>query len=360
MRTHRGFTLLELVVVVATTASLVTILLSVASQARAIAKKDVCGNNIRNHGKSVMTYSSQYDSYPFMCQTRAGGWADISMGGVIGFTPALGWPKFYGLMQISGVKRPVPAQLINSPPGWGLRYYYMSNTRLADMWPGSVCPAQDYVATVMASIQASYQTTGMGWVQMHKYAMGYEWNQFLTSAVPYTSPWWPGPGVGVNRYPRNPVQTDWSELSAYDLWQWVGRATNLPDGTLVAQQSVRPAEVERPADVAEAWDSWDLGSTPGVAWASGASASGSLTPGWASGFPKLGNYVAFNGYRHRGPCNILYADGHVASDAETDMPADILTGNLVGAKMYTWSGMDGTWGQLGKILGSTTFGTTWR
>ena len=350
MRSRRGFTLVELLVVVAIIALLVSILLPVLSRAKAIARKAVCASNISNHGRSVLTYSTQYDSYPFMCQRTMGGWGAISQGAIGGANPAHGWPKFYGLMQINRMKRSA-----NVAASWGLNYYYMSNARLADMWPGSVCPAQDWVQTVMASIQTPPAVHPITWMQMHKYAMGYEWNQYLTAAVPYTM-------GGINRFPRNPVRTasDWSEYGTYDLWQWISRARTMPDGTLGAQQSVSPAEVDHPADVAEAWDSWDLGSTPGVAWASGETAASRMDPGWASGVPRLGDYVAFNGYRHSGACNILYADGHVASDAETDMPASKLTGNLVGAKILTWSGLDSDWGHLNKIFGCTTFGTTWR
>jgi prepilin-type processing-associated H-X9-DG protein len=136
---------------------------------------------------------------------------------------------------------------------------------------------------------------------------------------------------------------------------------------MVAQQSIRPAEVDRPADIAEAWDSWDVRSLPNMSWGTVLAVPAGLarwTPGWSAQMPTISNSrAAFNGYRHGGPCNILYADGHVSADADEQVvPSVEWAGNTVmaGAKVYTWPRADSLWGHWDRLVGNTTFGTTWR
>ena len=66
---------------------------------------------------------------------------------------------------------------------------------------------------------------------------------------------------------------------------------------------------------------------------------GPWTPGWHRGIAHVQARAILNGYRHRGCPNILYADGHLESDAtrEVDPAADGLdTAIFGGMHGYTW------------------------
>ncbi len=63
MNRKTGFTLIELLVVVAIIAVLVAILLPALSSAREIARRSVCGGNLREIGLSVGFYAEDYNGY---------------------------------------------------------------------------------------------------------------------------------------------------------------------------------------------------------------------------------------------------------------------------------------------------------
>ncbi len=66
MRRTKGFTLIELLVVIAIIALLVSILLPSLNRARELAKRSVCGSNLKNLGTAqVMYMTGNRDNYPW-------------------------------------------------------------------------------------------------------------------------------------------------------------------------------------------------------------------------------------------------------------------------------------------------------
>ena len=98
-------------------------------------------------------------------------------------------------------------------------------------------------------------------------------------------------------------------------------------------------EVADPSFVAEGWDSWDLPED---------TAAG--TPGWHVG-PSIWNdqgYFLLNNSRHPNGPNILYADGHVASDATTPI-GDFVPG-WSSLRAVTWSDYHEKFGTLRHMM----------
>ena len=77
---QRGFTLLELLIVLVVVTMLAALLVPVFSQARARARRNICVNNLRELARAVAMYAKDYDGcapgvgYPFADQEWAGSW----------------------------------------------------------------------------------------------------------------------------------------------------------------------------------------------------------------------------------------------------------------------------------------------
>jgi len=82
MRRKEGFTLVELLIVISIIALLMSILVPSLGKARELAKRTVCGHNIKQVGVAIIAYSADTDLLPFY-----GGW-DPSWRAPFDSTPA--------------------------------------------------------------------------------------------------------------------------------------------------------------------------------------------------------------------------------------------------------------------------------
>ena len=317
MRQQRAFTLIELLVVIAIIALLVSILVPSLTRAREMARKAVCSTTMSNHGKSVAMYVASYDSYPHLSPwpwmtQKMMMYADGSS-----FDPGLnGWPKFYGVLEINGLKG-------TKKTTWG-NWYYGGPPDL--VWDGCLCPSMDAPAIWAACDNAAslpdFGTYGspLWWMSFHRSAIGYQWSPFLRAATP------------AGRYP-NRLQQEFVAT----MWQWIVPYLYLRDGNGYYIQAISPEEVFQPSTIAEAWDGWDLDSAPNIPWLTETQRRGPLTPGWHAGVVWFETRAALNAARHKGSPNILYADGHVASDATEPINTDQLSADYAGLQASTWS-----------------------
>ena len=331
MRRVNAFTLIELLVVIAIIALLVSILVPSLTRARDMARKAACSVNMSNHGKSMALYVSLYDSYPHMSPWP--GMPSRPLTSPTGSNAVNGWPKFYGVLEMNGFKG-------TEKTSWGNWYY---GGPVDEVWDGCLCPAMDAPSIWAAADNAASlpdfggHGTDLYRVSFHKWAIGYQWNKWLRSAV------------GGRRLPTTPGPAAlWENVLIYpgDLYQWISGRIDLRDEPPYYIQAITPDELSQASDIAQAWDSWDLESTPNIPWTTEAQSGWvPCVPGWHVGPYGFGMRVAFNGFRHKSCANILYADGHVASDA--NLQIDPVKDGIV-AWDATYAGLQAyTWGHTG-------------
>jgi prepilin-type processing-associated H-X9-DG protein/prepilin-type N-terminal cleavage/methylation domain-containing protein len=335
---RRAFTLVELLVVVGIIALLVTILMPALSRALMLARRTTCKTTMYNHGRAVITYVHEYNSYPYQCP-----WPWRRNDGVgIPYEPMryidgtfddglYGFAKFYALMQTAGIRG-------TKMTTWGIWYY---GDPVSAVWEGALCPAMKAERIWEAADKAgNFGQNSIYRVATHKWAVGFQWSPYLRGAHPR------------GRYPAHLGRddVDWWQ------WQWIGHQAHLVRRTGYTQ-AVHPDEVADLASKAEAWDTWDLDSAPKLASAWGnrnMTISLRLTPGWHAGIYHSGGKAFLNGGRHEGSPNILYADGHVAADAEK--PITGLSGDYEGLKAVTWDQWDNTFGNMNRLVPRCEFG----
>jgi prepilin-type N-terminal cleavage/methylation domain-containing protein/prepilin-type processing-associated H-X9-DG protein len=306
MRKGKAFTLIELLVVIAIIALLVSILVPSLTRARDMAKKAVCSTNISNHGKSMAMYVALYDSYPVMSPWPAR--FSFYTIGTDTTNPAYGWPTFYALLEMNemiGTHRTT----------WGNWYF---GAPVDQIWDGCVCPAMDAPSIWAAQDNmpnlpdfAGDGSQALYNMSFHKWAVGYQFSEFLRSATP------------DGRYPSKPgPKALWENVE--DLYQWFMGNANLLDGNTYYLQAIRDEELAQASQTFMATDGWDLESTPSAPWLTQAEFDihSTVTPGMHVGPPLSGAKAWFNSYRHKGCPNILYADGHVATDANKPIDTD--------------------------------------
>ena len=357
MSGRKAFTLIELLVVVAIIALLVSMLLPTLNRAKEIARKTVCSSTLGEQGKGVAIYVSQHGSYPHFTPwpydtgpgppngPHVGVMALLAPynGIITGQNWIYGWPKLYGILDASGIK--------GYPTNWG-GYYY--STPIERIWKGCFCPSMNAPAMLAAANNAGkfgYGGNYLFWTWFHQWAVGYQWSVNLRAKFPGDSGYVGGPCPG--RFP--PKLTSYGAANPpWDMWQWnAGRIYLVGKPDPYFAQAVNPDEIQGTMECIEATETWDMESTPGFNYLTTISAMGQMTPGWFIGLPQSGCRVLFNGYRHKGSPNILYADSHVASDANRDIDPvnDGFTGaNYAGMKATTYNYFDSTlWGNVDRL-----------
>jgi prepilin-type N-terminal cleavage/methylation domain-containing protein/prepilin-type processing-associated H-X9-DG protein len=351
----RGFTLVELLVVVVILALLITILTPMMNRSIVLARRAKCTANLHNLGVGVASYAARYQSYPHHSP-----WPRANPPGKMKYVEGpdagkfkdefYGWPKIHGVLQAMDV----PGGHMTN---WGVKHYHGP---VDEIYAGALCPAMDLGELLDAANKAGsygFNDNRMYWVSFNQWAAGYAWSTNLRARYPAAEGTEYDPGrapasVMVGPYfPEDP--DDGTQQPVWNYWQWNDGYMTDPNGDDWYTQAISPKEVPTPALTAEAWDSWDLDSFPNVDWYSGMLKTGNFTPGWHSGPSHEGGAAVMNGSRHDGPCPILYADGSVRADATMpieDAPVDMTGTWLEGVRGYTWGDWNAQWGTLHHVL----------
>jgi prepilin-type N-terminal cleavage/methylation domain-containing protein/prepilin-type processing-associated H-X9-DG protein len=336
--TNRGFTLIELLVVIAIIALLVAILMPALGAARALARRATCASQIRGNGQSLAVYVSDNDSYPFMgSYMDVPGWPDYGVA----------WSKFYGIMQATGV----PGTKRTTQGPWA---YCQEPDAI---WKGALCPAMNAPA-----IWKWAEDNGKTWgtfgykLYRHRSAIGYQWYLTLRAVSPNGTPSGCKCGL-IGRW--NSRVEPWSDHPNAGIVSWTDHLIHLPNNSVeYCAQAVKPEEIDRPQQIAEGWDSFDIESVPAAAVAAANSnwEVENMMPGWHVGPMSRGTngWAILNASRHAGSPNILYADGHVSPDATRALKSSDLgtcpSGSWDDAKLTSWPDKDAVWGSMNHIL----------
>jgi prepilin-type processing-associated H-X9-DG protein len=335
----------ELLVVVAIIALLVSILLPSLSRAKALAKKSMCAQQLHSLGSAGAMYVSLYDSYPFDCVPG------ISIVNGPGYDYECYWPKVYGIFGVTNVKG-------TQKTNFGTWAYLQEPDEIVASGMGiALCPGMDAKAIWTYNRDKCFNTPDgfhEGKPEFHKGAIGYQWNTALRSAVPNRSYY----HCGVGRW--NP-RVESYQGHATILWSRTDINLYVPTDSDMLDwqngwvcQAVRPDEIRSAGTVAEAWDSHDMATTPGIVKSWPTWWTENLIPGGHAGPFSRGNaWAALNGLRHSGSPNILYADGHVSADATRPLkPADLGScsyGSWNDATLTSWPDRDPKFGSLNHI-----------
>ena len=345
MSRKHGFTLVELLVVVAIIALLVSILMPVLGRAKILAKKALCAQQLRSLGSAEALYITQYDSYSFA------GVPGLTIINGPGYDYECFWPKIYGIFMATRLKG---TNLTN----YGTWAYLQEPDEIIDEGLGiGLCPALNARALWAYNRDKCFNTPDgfhEGKPEFHKAAIGYQWNNCLRSAAPG----FPFFHCGAGRWnPRieayqNHNTIIWSRMDINLYTPNYGNMLDWQNGWVC--QAVRPSEVRNAARVAEAWDSHDIDTTPNIVKAWPTWWTENLIPGAHGGpFIRANAWAALNASRHAGSPNVLYVDGHVAADATRALTAGDLGacsyGSWAGSKLTSWPDRDPTFGSLNHI-----------
>lgn len=327
-----AFTLVELMVVVAIIAILISLLVPTLGRAKAMAVKASCSNNLRNLGQMEAAYVLTYGTYPIYGSTQ----------NMFYENQTSAWPKIYGLMEAAGMVGPIWTNGKPDKNNWGNWGY---NTPVSQIWKGALCPAMDAPKIISYDLQGFVSNKwrdGKG--ALYPAATGYQWNFTLRSPSPNE----PYVHCGVGRWSNRLEDTSAHAIAFHhtDTAIWVPATGN---GMVLGAQATRPDEVYSGANVADAWDSWDIGAAPAVDPGDTDMCHNNVIPGWHVG-PfnyQTDGIAALNAQRHITSPNVLYVDGHVAADASKPLNTPSLG---AGAKAVSWTDTDQNFGTMQHIV----------
>lgn len=325
MKRGAGFTLIELLIVISIIALLVAMLVPALAYARGLARKAVCSSNLDTYSVALTMYLAEYSMYPPMGAHPAP--VPVTAGGaVVPMWYGYGFPKINGVLHANRITG------THKHSNYAIDAYLWEAD---EVWEGAVCAGMDAMRMwqMLDAAADAGRVSYDGKPAMYKAATSYQWNPTLRSPnipIPVTLP--------SGRWP-NKLWDPWGTSGWDNVW-WIDHVINLPSGSYVAQ-AIRPEEIFMPQEIAEAWDSWDHGSAPGVniqtSWA-----TDNMYPGWHCGPMSRGTngWALLNAARHPAGPNILYADSHVASDANKEInPSDLgpcPAGSWDGLKAVSW------------------------
>ena len=341
-REGRAFTLIELLVVVAIIALLVTIAMPSLGQAKLLAYRARCAAQMSSHGKALAAYVVASQSYPYY------GNAGMSVPGY-DWGHERGFTLFHAILQTVGI----PSDTRTS---FGTQAYI---PEADEMWPGAVCPAMDFAAVWLWNERqyalGNFPNPGKAYQQ--RCSMSYQWNVCLRAATPNRPP---SSHCGlIGRWAPSLENLD-VHPNGLDGWLvfWTDYVLFPPASNgAFAAQATHPNEIANPARVAQGWDGCDLETAPNLGYVWPVWETENLTPGWHIGpFNRgTGGRALLNAARHGGSPNILYADGHVAADANRRINPDedlgpCPWGTWEGLKTTTWDDFDADFGTLNHIV----------
>ncbi|KKM16440.1 hypothetical protein LCGC14_1685800 [marine sediment metagenome] len=300
-----------------------------AGRARDLARKTLCAGQMHVYGVGVTSYLTQYDSYP---HTGTGGIDS--------------WPKFHSILQAMGVE---PTNIRSN----GMPDYQLEPDELIDANVPAVCPSMDIVR-LWEYIEQALLTGGdcpNSKASDYPATIAYQWNVCLRAAG-HSMPLFPnGKWVPYCWSPWEPVSYDWWE---WDNTRQIDFVLELGDGNFYITQAAHPREIQNPGQCAEAWDSFDVDSTPYVQFSSWSVEN--LAPGWHVGpqSEHASGWALLNGGRHLNGPNILYADHSVRSDANRQLDKSDLPnwayGSMNDCKLVSWDDYEAVWGTMGHIV----------
>ena len=333
-RRRSAFTLVELLVVVAILALLIGMLMPTLGRSRDLARRATCAAQLNAIGKSVTLYVNDHGSYPPMGDNRFPG----------------GWPKFYGILDAMDAGAPQLTRGVGDYSAW----------EADEVWDKCFCPGMNAVEILRSADQAL--TDGYSPARkpaLHRAAAGYQWNVALRAAGP------PMPSFPTGRWTLE-LWRPTGGWQTYDNTVWTDYTITLPgQSSWYICQAVTPQELLTPSSIAEAWDSHDFNTIPGMNVRNAKWDVENLVPGWHVG-PQtkyMNGWAALNGARHPGSPNILYADGHVRANATkrlapSDLGGSFPYGSLVGSQLNSWDDYRAGFGTLHYIVPRTEIRTS--